>query len=59
MMMLVAMIMIALGIVSIVVVIGGSSHGEKQSKEKFAEFLLILYALLTIALITLKIVGIN
>lgn len=59
MMMLVAMTMIALGIVSIVVVIGGSGHGEKQSKEKFAEFLLILYALLAIALITLKIVGIN
>lgn len=58
-MMLVAMIVIALGIVSIVVVIGGSDHGEIQSKEKFAEFLFILYALLTIALITLKIVGIN
>ena len=51
--------MIAFGIVSIVVVISGSDHGEKQSKKKFAEFLLILYALLAIALITLKIVGIN
>lgn len=59
MMMLIAMIMIAFGIVSIVVVISGSDHGEKQSKKKFAEFLLILYALLAIALITLKIVGIN
>ncbi|GEM_PF-5558260 len=59
MMMLVAIIMIAFGIVSIVVVVGGSGHGEKQSKEKFADFLLILYAVLAIALITLKIVGIN